>query len=69
MHITLNFAVEKETKGAVRYAEVGADGKPAFAPQIGTLYVRKSAMSDGNVPQRLQIEITAVPNGWTSIEA
>ena len=40
----LKFAFEKETKGAVRYQEVGEDGAPAFASQVGTLYVRKSAM-------------------------
>jgi hypothetical protein len=34
--MTLRFAFEKETKGAVRFQEVGEDGKPAFAPSIGT---------------------------------
>ena len=44
MNTKLKFAFEKETKGAVRYQEVGEDGTPAFAPQVGTLYIRKSAM-------------------------
>lgn len=61
MRITLNFAFEKETKGAVRFQEVGPDGKPAFAPQIGTLYVRKSAMSDGRVPQSLALTLSDEP--------
>jgi hypothetical protein len=43
MNTKLKFAFEKETKGAVRYQEVGEDGAPAFAPQVGTLYIRKSA--------------------------
>jgi hypothetical protein len=37
MNTKLKFAFEKETKGAVRYQEVGEDGAPAFAPQVGTL--------------------------------
>ena len=41
MNTKLKFAFEKETKGAVRYQEVGEDGAPAFAPQVGTLYIRK----------------------------
>jgi len=32
MNTKLKFAFEKETKGAVRYQEVGDDGAPAFAP-------------------------------------
>jgi hypothetical protein len=32
--INLRFAFEKETKGAVRFQEVGEDGKPAFAPYM-----------------------------------
>lgn len=59
MNITLHFKAEKETKGAVRYAEVDANGAPAFAPQIGTLYVRKSAMTAGAVPQMLTVVVTA----------
>ncbi len=48
----------KETKGAVRFQEVGEDGKPAFAPSIGTLYIRKSALPDGKIPQTLTVTIT-----------
>jgi hypothetical protein len=57
MNTTLKFAFEKETKGAVRYQEVGDDGAPAFAPQVGTLYVRKSAMPDGKIPKELSVTI------------
>ena len=51
MNTKLKFAFEKETKGAVRYQEVGEDGAPAFAPQVGTLYVRKSAMPGRQDPE------------------
>jgi len=57
LNVTLRFAFEKETKGAVRYQEVGDDGATAFAPQVGTLYVRKSAMSGGKVPKALIVAI------------
>ena len=55
--INLRFAFEKETKGAVRFQEIGEDGKPGFAPSIGTLYIRKSALPDG-IPQTLTVTIT-----------
>ena len=49
MNTKLKFAFEKETKGAVRYQEVGEDGAPAFAPQVGTFFFpeccRKAAAS------------------------
>jgi len=34
MNATLKFAFLNETKGAVRYQEVGDDGAPAFAPKV-----------------------------------
>ena len=57
MNTKLKFAFEKETKGAVRYQEVGEDGTPAFAPQIGPLYIRKSAMPGGKIPKTLIVTI------------
>ena len=51
--MNLRFTFEKETKGAVRFQEVGEDGKPAFAPSVGTLYIRKSALPDEKIPRRL----------------
>jgi hypothetical protein len=59
MNIKLKFAFEKETKGAVRYQEVGEDGAPAFAPQVGTFYVRKSAMPGAKIPQTLIVTIAS----------
>lgn len=55
----LNFIVEKETKGAVRFKEVDAEGNDAFAPVVATLYVRKSAMPGGKIPAKLNVTITA----------
>jgi hypothetical protein len=59
MNTTLKFAFEKETKGAVRYQEVGDDGGPAFAPQVGTLYIRKSALPGGKIPKSLTVTIAS----------
>jgi hypothetical protein len=50
-------ALRTETKGAVRYQEVGDDGAPAFAPQVGSLYVRKTAMPGGKIPKILIVAI------------
>ena len=51
MNTKLKFAFEKETKGAVR--------APAFAPQVGTLYVRKSSMPGGKIPKTLIVTIAS----------
>lgn len=58
MDISLHFTIEKETKGAVRFKEVNADGSEAFDPKIGTLYVRKSAMG-GKLVQNLTMTVKA----------
>lgn len=53
---TLKFQIEKETKGAVRYAEesVGQFDEAT----VGTLYVRKSAFKElGRIPQVLTVTI------------
>ncbi|WP_454627735.1 hypothetical protein [Bradyrhizobium cenepequi] len=55
----LHFIVEKETKGAVRFKEVDDAGNDAFAPVVGTLYVRKSGMPGGKIPGKLTVTITA----------
>lgn len=58
MNVTLHFVPERETKGAVRFKEVNADGTDVFDAKIGTLYIRKSAMG-GKIPQRVAVAITA----------
>jgi hypothetical protein len=59
MNARLKFEFERETKGAVRYQEIGDDGAPAFVPQVGTLYVRKSALPDGKIPKTLVVTIVS----------
>lgn len=51
--ITVNFTVERETKGTFRYAEDGDD------PIVGTLYLRKSACTKLGNPERLKLTINA----------
>ena len=65
--IEKTFVLERETKGAVRYAECGANGKP-LVPEgsrdsldekggvVGAIYLRKKALG-GRVPQRIVVMI------------
>lgn len=58
---TVTFALEKETKGALRYQETDGSGqtlKIEGGAKIGTLYVRKSALN-GEMPQKLKVTIEA----------
>lgn len=50
--------LEKETKGALRYQEVGPSGAPVELADavIGTLYVRKSAM-EGKTPEAISVTV------------
>jgi hypothetical protein len=60
--ITAEFALERETKGALRYQEVDDQGKPVETvwAKIGTLYVRKTAFQRGvEPPNRLRVTIEA----------
>jgi hypothetical protein len=59
--LTVAFAFARETKGALRYEEIDAHGNPLpieAGAQIGTLYIRKSALKDGAQPQRIEVAIT-----------
>jgi len=57
--VQIKFKFEKETKGAVRFQEVEQDGEsPAFAPKIGTLYIRKSALVTGQIPKHVDAVFT-----------
>lgn len=67
-HKTFNieFAIERETKGAVRYNEVDDDGNPISFDEgavIGTIYLRKSQLG-GTVPEKLSV--TIVTSGKSS---
>lgn len=58
--IKIKFALERETKGAVRFQEVDGKGAAldiADGAQIGTLYVRKSALPGGVIPKSLDVEV------------
>ena len=43
----------------MRYQEVGDDGTPAFAPQVGTL-CPQSAMPGGKIPKELRVNVQSV---------
>jgi hypothetical protein len=56
MKHTLQFTIEKETKGAVRYTEQGVG--QFDEPVVGTLYVRKSTFKSlGKIPQSLTVTV------------
>lgn len=59
------FRLERETKGALRYEELGGDGNPVEigeGAQIGTLYVRKDAATAAfnGFPSSILLTITKV---------
>lgn len=49
--MSIRFEFEKETKGAIRYKEIGED------PVIGTLYIRKAHLEELGVTGRGNITI------------
>lgn len=60
---TVTLVFEKETKGAVRYQEIDANGQPVdySTGHIVTLYVRKSAFAaaGGKAPAAIRVTIEA----------
>lgn len=56
----VHFVLERETKGALRYAEVDVAGERVDREhqKCGTIYVRRSAFN-GDKPSVLKVEITA----------
>ena len=57
--LTATFTLERETKGAVRYAEVDSNGTVLAigeGAKIGTLYIRKDAL-DGKIPLRIKVTV------------
>ncbi len=50
---------EKQTHGAIKYAEVGADGNVLKMQNssIGTLYLRKTAFADGAFPITITVQV------------
>ena len=57
----LNYVLEKETKGAVRYMQVDSGGQPIKGDDNGalaeTIYFRKKAL--GDAPQKLKVTVEA----------
>lgn len=49
----LEFMIEKETKGAIRYQEVVKEGDA----KIGSFYIRKTAFEGKAAPKRLKVVI------------
>src|SRR4051812_37653038 len=59
MEKTIRMALERETKGAIRYQETNARGDIATLEEslIGTLYIRKSALPPREVPTTLDVTV------------
>ena len=53
MNVEIKMSLEKETKGTWRYLEDGDVDKHI----LHTMYVRKTAFQDGEIPQRLVVRI------------
>jgi hypothetical protein len=64
MTMRIRFQFERDTKGALRYAEVDDDGKlieQAWAT-VGSLYIRKSSLKRGD-PFPRELNVPIVPAG------
>ena len=58
--MTVHMVKDKETKGAIRYAEIDAKGKVIddfTKVKIGSLYIRRSAFKE-LPPQNITVEVT-----------
>lgn len=53
----LDFELDKETKGAVRFAEVPAKGEEAY---VRTFYMRKELWQELGEPEDLELTVAAV---------
>ena len=49
----ISLDIDRETKGAVRYAERGASPDH----KVGTIYFRKTAFKDGKFPQSIKVTV------------
>lgn len=62
MEFKLQFKLDKETKGAVRYQEIEAATDNALRGDdavVGTLYIRKQAFAGEEYPQQLTVTIAS----------
>lgn len=55
--ITTTFTLERETKGALLYTELGYDAYKRDQTPIGTLYIRKKAFPDGRFPAKIKVTV------------
>lgn len=51
--LSVKMQMEKETKGAIRFEEIGKEEEKV----LRTLYVRKSAFKDGKFPQQISVSV------------
>lgn len=59
----LKFVADGETKGALKFRELNAAGRPVDSisdGKIGQLYMRKSAFPDGKYPEGLVVTVESV---------
>lgn len=54
--LKLQFALEKETKGAVRYQELDVNGGVAATYHLGSIYIRKASLPVPP-PAKLEVEV------------
>jgi len=54
--LKLQFALEKETKGAVRYQELDVNGGVAATYHLGSIYIRKASLPVPP-PAKLELEV------------
>lgn len=62
MQIVVTFAKDRETKGAVLYKEVGANGRiieNMYDCKIGSLYIRKTALNGETIPNEIEVTVKA----------
>lgn len=53
------FKLERDTKGAVVYKEVDSKGRVLKEGYVvGTLYVRKDALPEGDTPEKITVSIS-----------
>lgn len=60
MQIKATFAKDRETKGAVLYKEIGANGhiiENMYDCKIGSLYIRKTALNGEAIPNEIEVTV------------
>ena len=55
--LSIEFTLEKETPGTIRYKETVDEASPFDGPVIGTLYVKKYAAAKLGNPEKLTVTL------------